>query len=141
MIYLAVTALAWIVAQGTKYLINSVKTHNFKNTKPLRDSGRMPSGHSATTVGLATIIGLMDGFSSPLFTLAALFSCLTMYDAVKVRRVVGEQGTLLQKIVAKVVLKDTALPRVAEGHKPIEVFVGALIGAIIAVLGYLIVKS
>lgn len=140
MIYLVVTALAWIVAQTTKYVIDSVKSRTFKNAKSLRDSGRMPSGHSATTVSLALIIGLMQGFDTPIFALATLFSGLTMYDAVKVRRVVGEHGTALQKLLAKVVLNDTALPRVAEGHKPAEVLVGALIGAIIAFAAYLIAQ-
>lgn len=141
MIYLIVTAFAWIVAQGLKYLINSVRDGgSFKNTKPLRDSGRMPSAHSATTVSLAVIIGLMQGWESPLFALAALFSALTMYDALKVRRVVGEQGNFIQTIATQIVLKNAKLPRVAEGHKPLEVLVGALIGAIIATIGYLLVK-
>ena len=139
--YVVVPAIAWIVAQGTKYLINSIRTHNFKNTKPLRDSGRMPSGHSATTVSLAMIIGLTGGFDSALFALAGLFSALTMYDAMKVRRVVGEQGTFIQKIATSIMLKNAKLPRVAEGHKPIEVLVGALIGAVIALVGYYLVRS
>lgn len=139
--YLAVPVVAWIIAQGTKYIIDSTKAHTFKNTKSFRDSGRMPSAHSATTVSLALIIGLLDGFNTPLFALATIFSALTMYDAVKVRRVVGEHGTLLQKMVAKIVLNDTDLPRVAEGHKPIEVFVGALIGAFVAVIAFIALKG
>lgn len=138
-VYLVVPTLAWIVAQGTKYVINSIRTHNFKNTKPLHDSGRMPSGHGATTVGLALIVGLLNGFDSPVFAVAALFSGLIMYDAVKVRRVVGEQGTFIQRIATQIVLKNVQLPRVAEGHKPVEVLVGALIGAVIAIISYFIV--
>lgn len=140
MVYLVVPVIAWIIAQGTKYVIDSLKSKNFKSTRSLRDSGRMPSAHSATTVSLALIIGLLDGFNTPLFALAVIFSALTMYDAVKVRRVVGEHGTLLQKVVAKVVLNDTALPRVAEGHKPIEVLVGALIGGAVATVAYIVVR-
>lgn len=138
LVYLAVTALAWIVAQGIKYLINATRTRNFKNTRPLTDSGRMPSAHSATTVGLATIIGLLDGWQSPVFALAALFSALTMYDALKVRRVVGEQGNFIQNLATQVVLRNAKLPRVAEGHKPPEVIVGALIGVAIAGMTYII---
>ncbi len=136
MIYIYVTAIAWIIAQGTKYLISSIRVQDFKNTKPLTASGHMPSGHSATTVGLAVIIGMMNGFDTPIFALAALFSGLTMYDAVKVRRVVGEQGTFIQRIATQVVLKNVKLPRVAEGHKPLEVIVGALIGTVIAIIAY-----
>jgi acid phosphatase family membrane protein YuiD len=138
MIYLVVMTLSWIVAQGIKYLINALKTNNFKNTKPLRDSGRMPSAHSATTVSLALTIGLMNGFDSALFALAVLCSALTMYDAVKVRRVVGEHGTFLENIATSIVLKNVKLPRVAEGHKPLEVLVGGLIGTVIALSVYII---
>lgn len=138
--YLVVPVVAWLIAQFTKYIIDSTKTRNFKNTKSLRDSGRMPSAHSATTVSLALIIGLLQGFESPLFALAAVFSALTMYDAVKVRRVVGEQGTFIQNIATQIVLRNAKLPRVAEGHKPIEVLVGALIGAAVAVVEYFVIK-
>lgn len=93
----------------------------------------MPSAHSATTVSLVTIIGLIDGVNTPVFAVAALLSAITMYDAMTVRRSSGEQGLAITTFLTQMKSK-VKLPRVAKGHTPSEVLVGALIGFLIAVI-------
>ncbi|HSW91037.1 MAG TPA: divergent PAP2 family protein [Candidatus Saccharimonadales bacterium] len=137
--YLIGIITAWFVAQGAKYLIVAVKQRSLSHFRQLYLSGNMPSSHSATVVALVTIVGLRDGIDGGLFSLAALFAAIVMYDAVMVRRSSGEQGVAIQQLIKE--QKSTiALPRAAKGHTPVEVVVGALLGAIIGVVVFLATK-
>ncbi|MEO6109387.1 MAG: divergent PAP2 family protein [Candidatus Saccharimonadales bacterium] len=131
--YIIAAALAWLVAQGAKYLVASIRGRSFKNLRQLYLSGSMPSAHSASVVALVMVIGVRDGGDSGLFGLAILFAAIVMYDAVMVRRSSGEQGKALTELIKE---KDSkvALPRVAKGHTPQEVMVGALVGMVVGVV-------
>jgi uncharacterized protein len=130
-IYLIVGVVAWASAQLAKYLIKSLRTKNFRQVNLLYLSGDMPSAHTATVVAMTTVIGLVDGIDSGLFALAAIFSAVVMYDAVMVRRSSGEQGAALLAYFKEIKRKVVA-PRVAKGHTPLEVLVGALWGFSVA---------
>lgn len=125
--YIWAIIAGWIVAQGLKYVFVTVKTRSLKNLRQLYLSGNMPSAHSATAISLLTVIGLKDGVESGLFGLAALFSGVVLYDAMMVRRSVGEQGRAIQQLI-KAEKAKVALPRAAKGHTPLEVFVGSILG-------------
>ena len=131
--YLLVVALGWVVAQGLKYLFAVIKTKQIGNFRQFYTSGNMPSSHSACVVGLATVVGLLDGFGSALFGIAFLFASIVMYDAVMVRRSSGEQGIAIQQLI-KMGKAKIVLPRAAKGHTPLEVAAGAVLGVILGVL-------
>lgn len=137
--YLIGVIAAWFVAQGAKYLIVAVKQRSLSHFRQLYLSGNMPSSHSASVVALVTIIGLRDGINGGLFSLAALFAAIVMYDAVMVRRSSGEQGIAIQRLI-KEQKSSIPLPRAAKGHTPVEVVVGALLGGIIGVVVFLATK-
>ena len=123
----------WIVAQGAKYVIKVVKTGDMQQLRQLYLSGNMPSAHATSVVALLVVIGLIDGVTSGLFAVAALFAAIVMYDAVMVRRSSGEQGRALQLLIKE--SKSTIqLPRAAKGHTPIEVLAGGVLGAIIGIV-------
>lgn len=128
--YLIAIIVAWIVGQGAKYLIAVVKNRSFGHLRHLYLSGNMPSAHSATVVALAMVVALRDGTDTAVFGIAALFAAIVMYDAVMVRRSSGEQGIAIQQLI-KEQKSRVALPRAAKGHTPVEVLVGALLGAVI----------
>jgi len=130
-IYLLAPLVAWLVAQGAKYVIASIKARNARQFRNLYLSGNMPSAHSATVVSLAVIIGLTDGFGSAVFALALVFAAVVMYDAIMVRRSSGEQGVAILAFLTEAKSKIVP-PRVAKGHTPVEVLVGALVGAVVA---------
>lgn len=134
--YLITILLAWLSAHIIKYIISSLNDEKLTLRGYLFTSGGMPSAHSAATVSMATIIGMRDGFDSGLFGLAALFAVIVMYDAVKVRRSSGEQGVALHKLINETKSK-TVLPRVAKGHTPTEVGLGALLGVIVGFVVFL----
>lgn len=125
--YIWAIIAGWIIAQGLKYGFVALKTKSLKDLRQLYLSGNMPSAHSATAISLLTVIGLRDGIESGLFGLAALFSGVVLYDAMMVRRSVGEQGKAIQQLIKQENVK-VALPRAAKGHTPLEVLVGSLLG-------------
>lgn len=125
--YIIAIIIAWVTAQGTKYIVHAVKTRSLTAFRQLYISGNMPSSHSATAVALATVVGLRDGTGSAVFAVAALFAAVVMYDAVMVRRSSGEQGTAIGALISELKSK-VRLPRAAKGHEPLEVIVGALLG-------------
>lgn len=131
--YLLAALVAWVVAQGLKYVFISVKNKSFNNIRQLYLSGSMPSAHSTTVVALLTVIGARDGLNSSVFGLAALFAAVVMYDAMMVRRSSGEQGMAIRALI-KEQKSVVSLPRAAKGHTPPEVAVGALLGLIIGLV-------
>lgn len=133
--YVLVVALGWIFAQGLKYLFAVIKTKRIGNFRQFYTSGNMPSSHSACVVGLATVVGLIDGFDSGLFGIAFLFASIVMYDAVMVRRSSGEQGMAIQELI-KLGKAKIVLPRAAKGHTPAEVLVGAALGLVLGLMVY-----
>lgn len=137
--YILAIGLAWVVSQGAKYLLVAVRQRRVDHFRQLYLSGNMPSAHSATVIALATVIGLSEGFSSALFGLSALFAGIVMYDAVMVRRSSGEQGAAIQQLI-KEQKSQVALPRAAKGHQPLEVVVGALLGALVGLVVFLATK-
>jgi acid phosphatase family membrane protein YuiD len=134
--YVITILVAWIIAHVVKFVISYIKKEKQTLRSYLFISGGMPSAHSATVVAMATIIGLKDGFGSGLFGLAVLFGMIVMYDAMKVRRSSGEQGFAIHRLIKETKSK-IELPRVAKGHTPLEVALGAVLGVIVGIVVFL----
>jgi len=135
--YIVAIVAAWIVAQGSKFLIASVKQWGTIDVRQLYLSGNMPSAHTATVVALVTIIGLKDGVATGTFAIAMLFAAIVMYDAVMVRRSTGEQGTAIEALI-KEQKSRVKVPRAAKGHRPLEVAVGVLVGLVSGLFVFLL---
>lgn len=129
--YIIAGLLGWVAAHTLKYTIAAFKARSWRQFHRFRMSGGMPSAHSATIVAVTLTIGLIDGFGTPVFALAAALTSIVMYDAITVRRSSGEQGTALLEYLTQIKSKIIP-PRVALGHSPLEVAVGSLLGVIIS---------
>ena len=129
---------SWAVAQTLKVLLGVMREKRF-NFKWFVGSGGMPSSHAALAVGLTTSIGFHQGFDSGLFAMAFAFSVITMFDAQGVRRQSGKQAEALNRILedfsAHKGLKEERLKELF-GHSPNEVFAGAIVGILIAIIFY-----
>ncbi|MBC8473276.1 MAG: divergent PAP2 family protein [Candidatus Omnitrophica bacterium] len=136
---LFLTALmAWLLAQTVKVAIGVVREKRF-NFRWFVGTGGMPSSHAATVSALATCTGFTYGFSSPLFAIAFFFAFIIMFDAQGVRRQSGQQAEILNKIIEDIYLqKGVKQERLIEllGHTPIQVFIGAALGVIVAIISY-----
>ncbi len=140
LLYIIVPIVAWVVSQGAKYIYAAMREKSIKVFSNIYMSGNMPSAHSATVFSLTTIIGLKEGVTTSIFAVALILSVIVMYDAMMVRRAVGEQGEYIKKIINNSSSKITKQPFFAKGHKPIEVAVGAIIGATVAIVVFIATK-
>jgi len=108
-------------------------------------TGGMPSSHASGVMGLATTVGLINGFSSIEFAIALGYALIVMYDAAGVRRAAGKQAACLNKIIMDVYKQELkeAGGKLKEllGHTPLQVFVGALFGVIYALYVHLTLFS
>ena len=102
-------------------------------------SGGMPSSHSSFVSCMSMMIGFKYGFDSDIFAICAVLSCIVMYDASGVRQAVGKQATILNKLVDSWQNRDMdPQERLKElvGHTPKQVFWGAILGVLVAILFY-----
>jgi len=146
---LVAALLGIIIAQTIKVPIRLIITKEFKPGLAF-STGGMPSSHSAAVAALTTGIGMLDGIQSPLFAAACIFSIIVMFDASGIRRQAGEQAVIINQLINdfqdfvegtkdwKDKKEDEKRQELKEimGHQPIEVFVGALLGLLIAFLLY-----
>lgn len=126
--------LAWLIAQVLKIVLYTAKYRRI-NFKLLLGSGGMPSSHSATVMALCIAVGRIEGWDTSLFIVTLIFAIIIMTDAVGVRRAVGQQARILNIMVDELYEKGTISERRLKellGHTPVEVFVGAGLGIIIA---------
>lgn len=134
-IWLWIPVITWFVVQCTKIVIELIKNKKL-NLRRIVGSGGMPSSHSAFVCSLATTIGITEGVSSPLFAMAVALSAIVMYDAAGVRRAAGKQAKILNQIIESERENINVQEKLIEllGHTPLEVYVGALVGIVMAFL-------
>ena len=130
--------LAGGVSQSVKVLILVFKHKHKFHFSDFIVTGGMPSTHSAMVGSLTTIIWLNQG-ASPLFFVVLTFSFIVLRDAMGVRRSVGEEGKLIEKLIKHEKMEADKF-HYALGHNPIEVVAGLVIGFICAVFSYYLVS-
>lgn len=133
---LLVTLTVWILAQTIKVTLGVIRERRF-NFRWLIGSGGMPSSHAAGASSLATACGVEMGFDSVYFAIAASFAFVTMFDAQGVRRSAGQQATILNQIMEDIYAHHHIKPeKLFEliGHTPFQVFMGGLLGVLLALL-------
>lgn len=111
-------------------------------------TGGMPSSHSAGVTAVFTALIIRYGIDSPLVAVSGILGTIVIYDAMNVRRQGGEQSILLRRLLTE--LQQTAVNEdfdnkerimdltknmrpISLGHKPSEVFIGIIVGALIAI--------
>jgi acid phosphatase family membrane protein YuiD len=131
---LNVSFTSWFIAQALKVVI-TLLTKKKIDLYRFVGSGGMPSSHSSIVMGLSTSVGLKAGWTSTSYAISLVFALIVMYDAAGVRRAVGKQAIILNKILEdKHKSKHIQEKRLKElvGHTPVEVFAGAILGILVA---------
>ena len=127
---------AWVIAQTIKVSLAVRRKHQF-DVRWFLGTGGMPSAHSAGVSALAVAVGCQVGFHTPGFAVALIFALVTMFDAQGVRHAVGRQAIAMNRLIDELYVKgQVSQERLLEllGHTPVEVFVGAAMGIMIALL-------
>lgn len=126
--------IAMILAQVIKVPLNLFINRSW-NPALAFSTGGMPSSHSAAVASLAASIGILDGYRSSLFAIAAVVCAITMYDAAGVRRHAGIHASVLNQItynLSEITKGETTAVHLKEllGHRPMEVLAGLILGAL-----------
>lgn len=126
--------ISWTVAQTLKVLLEFMRSQEW-NWALLFRAGGMPSSHSAMVSATAHAIGLVWGFGTALFGLAAVFALIVIYDATGIRRQAGRQAALLNSLIEDISqgkLRQQRRLREVLGHTPGETLTGMLLGVSVA---------
>jgi acid phosphatase family membrane protein YuiD len=133
---LIIAAATWAITQVLKVVVILVQEKRLAWSYFVT-SGGMPSSHTATVCALATAIAMTAGMGSIYFSIAVVLAVIVMYDAAGVRQSVGQHSVVLNRLVKEFSFKVTKLERQKDfrefiGHTPFQVFIGAILGILIA---------
>ena len=139
--------VAWFIAQIIKVttaLFDKDDKRNFFHV--LFSTGGMPSSHSSAVTALCISCAIKEGLGSPLFAISFILAGVVMIDASGVRYETGKQAQIINKITKKLFSENSeevnAGLKELVGHTPFQVFMGFLLGIVVAVgmgfaMGYL----
>jgi len=126
-VYILAPLFGWLAAHIVKFVVTFVSSGGrVKKLNIFFKAGGMPSSHSSVMIATLTVIGVRQGVGSAVFGLAVALTAIVMYDAINVRRSVGEQGDALRKVAAHANV-DTRF-FTAYGHTLAEVLGGVVVG-------------
>lgn len=117
-----------VLSEVTKILVDSVREGGFAIHRAFHPGG-MPSTHSGFVTSLLIVVARVAGVQSIAFTISFVFAAVVWYDAMSVRREVGEQARVLNLLQKRVVFWERA------GHSFKEVISGIVFGAVVTYLG------
>lgn len=130
----------WVVAQILKAITGVFKVKKFTLTEFFFGTGGMPSSHTAAVCGLLCACGVKFGLGSGEFAISFILAMIVIRDAMGMRRQVGEHAKALNLIFKEIAeakndpeLTQKAFGELA-GHTPLQVFAGALVGVVVALL-------
>lgn len=129
----------WLSAQFIKTTIKLItgKIRSFKSLIEMLfwATGGMPSSHSAMTTSVCITIGFKSGFNSNIFVFSLMFLFVVIRDSFGVRRSSGIQAHKIneigQELKEKNVIENYKKMKVVNGHSPMEVICGILLGILI----------
>src|SRR5689334_14033431 len=85
--YVLAPVVSYVVAGSTKFAVNSIRERRLAFGAV--GLGGIPSTHSTVMSTASTVVGLGEGWLSPMFCLAASVSLIVILDALDLRRRVG----------------------------------------------------
>ena len=131
--------VAWVGSQAAELVIHALINKRVQWDRMFGDGG-MPSSHSATVTAVATTTGLMCGWDSPMFAIACILALIVMHDAMGVRQETGKQAKVINSMLelfesmGRGDLTPEETLKEFVGHTRRQVFVGAALGIVIALL-------
>lgn len=134
---LIVVVLSWAISCILKGILVCVREKKIDWSR-FTGPGGMPSSHSAVVTSLATGVAIHDGLNSTAFVICCALAFVVMYDASGVRRAAGKHASTINMLIEALeesfaFNKQEKLKELL-GHKPVEVFAGAVLGLIITVI-------
>jgi acid phosphatase family membrane protein YuiD len=131
--------LGWFLSQLTKGIIALARMREKGSKEILKTffwhTGGMPSSHAAVVASMTAAVAFSQGMNSNLFGVSLFVAFVIMRDAMGVRRAVGIQAfaynNLGRKIAEKLSIDFLPIKEI-QGHAPLEVILGALLGVLVS---------
>lgn len=122
-----VPVIAMVLCECAKVAVDYFRTGRWSGG--MFRPGGMPSTHSAFVTSLLIVIARRNGFESSEFAIAFVFASVVWYDAISLRRTVGEQAAILNTLQKKLHLRERV------GHSAREMLAGIAFGSIVTIVG------
>jgi acid phosphatase family membrane protein YuiD len=125
---------AWVISDVVKFFVSYFRGGS-KSFSRIFDTGGFPSSHTTLVISLFVSLGIDQGWTNPITTLAGVLAIIVMYDAVNLRYQAGLHAMALNKLN----LKEKFTPMQFKerlGHTYIEVFGGIVLGVVVALISY-----
>lgn len=126
--YALTPLLAWLVAGGMKFVINSIKARQLAFGQI--GYGGLPSNHSAIVSSMAALIAFEEGLDHPAFGVAVTLAFIVMLDANSLRRQVGRQAETINRLSQLAGSQSKLRERM--GHTRTEIAAGVIVGIVVA---------
>lgn len=135
--YFIAPIIGWFVSGTIKYIINYFRYEG--KAKEHIGTGGFPSTHTTVITAPTVLIGLKEGFTSPIFGLAVavMIIVIVIMNATGLRREVGKHAKILNKIVNKErsnTEESFTKQREKVGHSWVEIIGGLVLGIIIGII-------
>lgn len=133
--YFIAPILGWFASGTIKYIINYFRYGG--KAKEHIGTGGFPSTHATVITTPTVLIGLKEGFTSPIFGLAVAVMIIVVMNATGLRREVGQHAKILNKIINKESsnTKDSIKKqREKIGHSYFEIIGGLFLGIVLGVI-------
>lgn len=127
--YFLAPFIGWLVSGMVKFSLNYIRFG--KDAKNLIGNGGFPSTHTTVMTTPTILIGLNEGFFSPIFGLAVAITYIIIIDATGLRNHVGRNTAAINTLNKHTKLSKEDL-RERMGHTKIEIFGGLVLGSILA---------
>jgi len=127
-------AIAIALCQSVKVTVRSLERKKL-SIHAFLENGGMPSGHSTLVSSLAMIVGLTEGFDSPLFIVTGAFALIVLRDAFGVRHSVDKIRLMLNDVVKKEKVRSKPVLETV-GHTIPQVIVGVILGFVVSLAVY-----
>ena len=123
--YVVAPIVGYFFAGSLKFMVNSVNHKELAFDKI--GLGGMPSTHNTITSATFFTICFMDGFDSPVASVALAISMVVAIDSMDLRqKIAGHASIIMQEFMDKNV--QAADMKTQLGHRPAEVFVAWVLG-------------
>ena len=130
--YAVIPVIAWLVAGTVKFIVNYIRFR--REAVTLIGNGGFPSTHTTVISSTVFFIGLSEGINQPIFSLGVAVLMITMFDAMGIRRALGKQAAMINQHIGP---HQTTKPlRERQGHTPVEVLGGLIVGFLLAFVFY-----
>lgn len=125
-------AITMAVCEVWKFIDSSVRKKKL-DWSALVATGGMPSSHATFVVSIAVAAGLVEGFASTVFFVAAGLAIVVVRDAFGVRRDVDKLAKTVNSIIDEKKLGIEEIMKIT-GHTPVQVVIGCIVGIVIPVV-------